>query len=189
MVLTPALRGLFGLDWDGPNHTLRIAPNLPAGWRKAKLHNVPLGNARVDLEFTHGFNDLVVTATPTGQAFCLVPQSAPRDQPCGGLPAMPQSLSLPLPAVEVGIPAKLPLPGSRTSQLKVVGERRGPNQFELDFVAPGGTEHQLPVRLNPPPPPNVQVVQVQGATLSGATLHLTFPTGAGYQSAQVIFSW
>ena len=32
MVITPLLRGLFGLDWHAANYTLRIAPHLPAGW-------------------------------------------------------------------------------------------------------------------------------------------------------------
>ncbi len=32
MVISPMLRGLFGLDWDALNHTLRISPHLPADW-------------------------------------------------------------------------------------------------------------------------------------------------------------
>lgn len=40
MVFTPALRGLFGLDWDALRHTLRVAPNLPATWDHARLRNV-----------------------------------------------------------------------------------------------------------------------------------------------------
>ncbi len=36
MVLSPLLRGLFGLSWDVPRYTLHVAPNLPAtGTRRA----------------------------------------------------------------------------------------------------------------------------------------------------------
>ena len=79
--------------------------------------------------------------------------------------------------------AELPLPGARTSQLKVVGERRTANRFELDFEAPGGAEYDLPVRINQPN------MQSKGAELAGSKLRLRFPAGPGYQRVLVIFSW
>src|SRR4029077_8278168 len=60
MVVTPALRGLFGLDWDAPNRVLRVAPNLPADWGRARLHNVPLGNSRLEVEFSREAGRMVV---------------------------------------------------------------------------------------------------------------------------------
>jgi glycogen debranching enzyme len=184
MVLTPALRGMFGLDWDALNHTLRVAPNLPAEWDHARLRNVPLGNSRIEIEFTRQKDRLSVRArVATSESFCLVPQTAPRDQPCHEPAALMHELVLPLPAVELGIPAELPLPGSRTSQLKVVGERRAANRFEVDFEAPGETQYDLPVRINQPN------MQSKGAELAGAKLRLRFPAGQGYQRVSVIFSW
>ena len=183
MVLTPALRGLFGLDWDALHRTLRLAPNLPAGWDRAQLHNVPLGNSRIDLEFTRQKDRLLVharSAAPEG--FCLISQTAPRDQPCR-TSAAAQELALPLPAVELGIPAQLPLPGARTAQLKVVGERRTANRFEVDFEAPASSEYDLPVRINQPN------MQSKGAELAGSKVRLRFPAGQGYQRVSVIFSW
>ena len=76
MVVTPALRGLFGLDWDALHHTLRLGPNLPAGWDGAQLHNVPLGNSRIELQFTRQKDRLLVRArSATAEAFCLVPRN------------------------------------------------------------------------------------------------------------------
>ena len=40
MVLTPALRGLFGIDIDATKNVLRVSPQLPATWDHATLHNV-----------------------------------------------------------------------------------------------------------------------------------------------------
>jgi glycogen debranching enzyme len=184
MVATPALRGLFGLDWDALNHTLRLAPHLPAEWDHAALHNVPLGNQRLDLEFTRQRDHLLVRGRSSKpEIFCLVSQSAPAGQPCHAPASTTQELMLPLSPVEVGIPNQLPLPGARTSQLKVVGERHTPNEFDLDFEALGGSEYDLPVRITKPN------VQVKGAELTGSALRLHFPAGAGYQPLAVSFSW
>jgi glycogen debranching enzyme len=184
MVVTPALRGLFGLDWDALHRTLRLAPNLPAGWDSAQLHNVPLGNSRIEIQFTRQKDRLLVRArSATPEAFCLVPQTSPRDQPCHEPAAAVHELVLPLPSVEVSIPSELPLPGARTAQLKVVGEKRTANRYEVIFEAPGGAEYDLPVRINQPN------MQSKGAELAGSKVRLRFPAGQGYQQVTVIFSW
>lgn len=184
MVVTPALSGLFGLDWDALHRTLRLAPNLPATWDAAHLHNVPLGDSRIDLDFARQGGQLIIRARSAApEVVCLVPQTAPRDQACTGPAASAHELTLPLPAVEVGVPHELPLPGSRTAQLKVVGEQREANRFQLEFEAPAGSECDLAVRFNRPG------VQVSGAELAGPHLWVRFPAGDGYQRAVVTFTW
>jgi glycogen debranching enzyme len=184
MVVTPALRGLFGLDWDALHHTLRLKPNLPAGWDSAQLHNVPLGNSRIDLQFARQKDRLLVRAqSSTAETFCLVPQTATRDQPCHEPASAVHELVLPLPAVELEIPSELPLPGARTAQLKVLDEKRAPNRYEVVLEAPGGAEYDLPVRINQPN------MQSKGAELAGSKVRVRFPAGEGYQQATVIFSW
>ncbi len=177
MVITPALRGLFGIDWDALHHTLRLAPNLPAGWDFARLHNVPLGDARVDLDFTREGDRLHVRSR-SSSTVCLSPQGAPPAADCRS------ELMLPLRAVEIGMPAELPTAGSRTGQIKAVGESAAAtNHLEVDFEAPGGMDVQLPVRINRPN------VQVTGAEISGGMLRLKFPPGEGYQRRSVTFTW
>jgi glycogen debranching enzyme len=184
MVLTPALRGLFGLHWDALHRTLRIAPSLPAAWDHARLRNVPLGDSRLDVEFTRQADRLIVRArSAKPEVVCLVGQSAPRDQPCHEPAALVHELTLPLPEVELGVPSELPLPGSQTAGLKVVGERREANRFAVDFEAPAGAEYDLPFRLN------VKNVHATGAEISGSRLRLRIPSGTGYQRASVTFTW
>ncbi|MBZ5624268.1 MAG: glycogen debranching protein, partial [Acidobacteriia bacterium] len=184
MLVTPALRGLFGLDWDALHRTLRLAPNLPVTWDTAHLHNVPLGDSRVDLDFARQGGRLIIRArSASPEVFCLVSQTARRDQGCSGPPASTHELALPLPAVETGIPREMPPPGSRTVQLKVVGEQREANRYELTLEAPGGSEYDLPVRLNRPG------VRVSGAELAGSNLRVRFPAGDGYQPVSVAFTW
>jgi hypothetical protein len=178
MVLTPAIRGLFGVECDALNHVLRLAPNLPATWDRATLRNVPLGDARIDLDFTRVEGRLRVTARSSSrQDFCL----APREGECRAGAA--HELDLPLPEVEVEIPHGLPLTGSQTAQLKVVGERRTAGRYELDLASPGDSEYQLPVRLNHT---NVRVI---GADLTSGALRVHFPPGADYHTVHVAFTW
>ena len=92
------------------------------------------------------------------------------------------STVLALPEGEVGGPGELPLPGSRTAQLKAVGERRDAHRYELELEAPGGSEVRLPVRLNR------NGVKVSGAELAGTTMRVKFPARDGYQRASVVFT-
>lgn len=184
MVVTPALRGLFGLDWDALHRTLRLAPNLPASWDSAHLRNVPLGDSSIDLDFSRENGRLIIKARSPAQAVvCLVSQAGPRDQECHAPAGTAHELTLPLPAVEVGIFHDLPLPGSRTGQLKVVGEQRGNDRYELQLEALGGSEYVLPVRLNRPG------VRVSGGELAGTDWRVRFPAGAGYRRLSVVFTW
>jgi hypothetical protein len=184
MVFTPALRGLFGLDWDAPHHTLRVAPHLPASWDLARLRHVPLGDARVDLEFARAGGRLIVRARAAAPAaWCLASQDAPRGEDCAAPAAAEHEISFPLPPAELEIPHGLPLAGARTGQLKAVAERRSTAAYEIDLAAPGGSEYELPVRLNRPG------IAASGGELKNGRLRIRFPQGPGYQSLTVRFSW
>lgn len=183
MVASPALRGLFGLEWDALHHTLRLAPNLPAAWDRASLRNVSVGDARVDLEYVRENGHLVVHArSATPVVLCLVPQDAPRDD-CRASPGIDHMLELPLAVVELSVPHRLPLPGSKTTQLKVVSRHWSDNRLEIVLEGRANAVYELPVRLNQPN------VRATGAVLSGNVLRLHFPAGDGYRRCSVSFEW
>ncbi len=50
MVVTPAVRGLLGIEVADAGRTLRIAPALPADWDRVIVRGVLAGGARYDLE-------------------------------------------------------------------------------------------------------------------------------------------
>jgi len=180
MALTPALRGLFGLDWDALHHTLRLAPHLPATWDSARLRNVPLGNEHVDLDFKREGDDLVIQArSDQAGVFCLIPQSAARED----CTTARHELRLELPPVEIGMPHGLPQPGSRTQQLKVLAEERGANRLTLTMEAPGGSTYDLPFRINRPG------LRVSGAEIAGDKLRVHFHPGPGYQRDLFTLTW
>jgi len=49
MVVSPMLRGMFGLQRDAATSTLTFAPHVPADWDSYTLRNVRIGGAQVDL--------------------------------------------------------------------------------------------------------------------------------------------
>ncbi len=184
MVVTPALRGLFGLEWDALGRTLRLQPNLPATWNRAVLHNVPLGASRLDLEYTREQGRLLIRARSRNpEVVCLAAGDAPRGQSCTAPAATVHELALPLPPVELELPHGLPLAGSETAQMKVISERRSEGKFEVEVEAPGGSSHTMAVRFNRPD------VRMTGAELEGGRLNIRFPAGPHYQRVPIEFTW
>lgn len=51
MVVTPAVRGLLGLETTNAGRALRFAPQLPADWNKLAVSHVRLGEARYSLTY------------------------------------------------------------------------------------------------------------------------------------------
>jgi hypothetical protein len=183
MALTPAIRGLFGLDWDALHHTLRLAPHLPVAWDSAKLRHVSIGPPEVDMDFKRTGEHLMVEArSAEPERLCLVPRNAPRDE-CAAAPATLHQLSIALPPVEVGAVYGLPEAGARTQQLKVLDEEYAANRLVLTVEAQGGSTHELPLRINRPG------LRLSGAETDGHTLRIHFRPGVGYQREIVTLSW
>jgi glycogen debranching enzyme len=51
MVVTPAVRGLLGIEASAGGRSLSFAPQLPADWDRVAARNVAAGDARYDLSF------------------------------------------------------------------------------------------------------------------------------------------
>jgi hypothetical protein len=175
MVLTPALRGLFGLDVDALHHILRVHPQLPAAWENAALKNVAVGAARFDLQFRKQGDKLLIEASSIDpQPLCL---TAGAD--CVPTTARTHQLELNLPPFEVDPPHALPPAGSPTVSAKILSESE--SGFEIEGL--GGATVALNVRFARPP------VQVSGAALEDGLLVVRFPAGEGYQRAVVRFTF
>lgn len=70
MVVTPAVRGLFGIEASAGGKELRIAPQLPAHWNDARVRNIPFGHRRYDFNFqrTENQTKLILTSRVTNQS-------------------------------------------------------------------------------------------------------------------------
>ncbi|MGB7495967.1 MAG: hypothetical protein WBR26_12055 [Candidatus Acidiferrum sp.] len=72
MVISPILRGLFGLQTDFLAHTITFAPHPPANWSSFAVRNVPLGATHVDFRYSKTLTDITLEVTQTGSdAFTL----------------------------------------------------------------------------------------------------------------------
>ncbi len=181
MVISPILRGLFGLSWDAPARTLRVAPHLPANWDSARIQNVPLGSARIDLQFRRQGDTLIIDGhSQNDTSFCLQSQTAD-SKACHS--SKSQTLRIALPPVEVAVPVNLPEQGATTSQLKVIDQSYTDRQASFTFEAEGGRNYLLPLRLNR------AGITTSDAFISGGLLHLQMQNGASFQKKTVVFSW
>jgi hypothetical protein len=177
MVLTPALRGLFGLEWDALNKTLRLQPHIPAAWDKAFLHNVRLGDAQFDLSYRREGDRLIVQMKGENPGSVCLSVKGETQEGC------PRQVSIPLPAAEIMLPHSLPLPGAQTEQLKAVDEQHGEKHIAITLEAPGGSAFELQVRMNRPG------VKVSGGELSSGRLRIQFPPGEGFQRKLITLEW
>jgi hypothetical protein len=185
MVLTPALRGLFGVNVDALANTIAVDPHLPAQWQGAKLRAVRVGRNSVDLTFAREGSEMVVTLSGGDLSGVKLTSSTPGARVAVG----GREARIPLPAVEVGMAygadGALPLPGSATAMPKVLGEERGARTLTLALEAQGGTTQRFFVRRNAP----AARPAVEGASLRGDTLVVAFPAGEGYRRRTVVLRW
>lgn len=51
MVVSPILRGMFGLQTDAATGTLTFAPHVPADWTWFAIRNIAVGSAKINLDY------------------------------------------------------------------------------------------------------------------------------------------
>lgn len=182
MVLTPALRGLFGIEVDALNDSVTVDPHLPADWDHAVLRHVAVGGHLLDLSFQREGAFLVVKSSDS--------QIQLKDK--NGNVARSGELRLLLPAVEIAIPHTLPSPGAHTAQLKVLRQSVSAHELSLELEAQGGSTYDFPLRENG----LRSSIHAEGATVGRgsdskglSTLHVIFPAGDGYQRQSVHLTW
>jgi glycogen debranching enzyme len=191
MVITPALRGLFGINVEGLSRSIYLDPHLPADWDTAAVQRLHVGHSVCSLDYQrHGQSLTVKVKTFSGSAVQLA--SAAKDARTA---ADGSSITFPLPPVEVAVAHTLPLPGARTLQMKVLAESMTPHSLKLELEADAGSVVTLKLRRNG----TTLNVHAEGAELIPAeygsggssldTLTVKFPAGTGYQQQTVTLRW
>jgi hypothetical protein len=181
MVVTPTVRGMFGLEWNASENTLTVTPNLPAQWNEVKILGVPMAQSRVDVEIRRNGSILAVRLTGEGSRTIKLRSRA------AGSRIQNEELRIPLPAVEVGIAHGLPEAGAVTSQMKVLDQQQSPHSMRLRLSAPANSYQTLFLRLNDP---KIHL-RTDGTEVSAdfTQLRVQFPAGAGYVEKVVTLSW
>src|SRR5229473_2654269 len=82
MVVSPLLRGMFGLETDALHRRLIFAPHTPADWTRFSLENVRVGNTTLSLNYTKAKEEISLEASRrTGSEECAIefrPAISPR---------------------------------------------------------------------------------------------------------------
>jgi glycogen debranching enzyme len=66
MVISPILRGLFGLESDALTHTLSFTPHVPADWSTFAIRNIPIASDQIDLRYRKSLTDITLEVTRNG---------------------------------------------------------------------------------------------------------------------------
>jgi len=190
MVITPTLRGLFGISIDAQSKSITVNPHLPASWDHAEIRNLRIGPDTVDLAFTQT-HDSTTASLRSASAVKLRSDDLHASTTASG------SLVFPRFPVEIGSLFDPPLPGNRTQSFRVLDQQRSEHKLTLTLEGPAGSDAQLPLVLNAM---NLNL-RAEGATLPTASnavphapgsspmLHIHFPPGAGFQTQTVILTW
>ncbi len=68
MVVSPLLRGMFGLRADAAKGTLTFAPHAPADWTVFAIRNVQVGSTRLDLQYSKDAGGIKLEVKVVGDA-------------------------------------------------------------------------------------------------------------------------
>lgn len=201
MVITPTLRGLFGLSIDTQSKTISVDPRLPATWDHASIHNLHIGADTVDLDFTQSHETVTVALGGAGAKAVKLHSNNPRNELSSKIAPSGVSSSDRLvfarPPVEVAPIFEPPVPGDRTRSFRVLNEQHSERKLTLTLEGPANTDAQLPLVLNAM---NLHL-RADGAsvpTASGAAghtlgsapvLHVHFPGGEGWVTVTVVIAW
>jgi hypothetical protein len=66
MVVSPMLRGMFGLETDAATGTLKFAPHVPADWTSFAIRNISVGAAKMDLRYAKDSRAITLEVKASG---------------------------------------------------------------------------------------------------------------------------
>jgi GH15 family glucan-1,4-alpha-glucosidase len=66
MVVSPMLKGMFGLEKDATKKTLTFMPHVPADWTNFKINNVRIGDSVLNLSYQKTLDEITLEVTRTG---------------------------------------------------------------------------------------------------------------------------
>jgi glycogen debranching enzyme len=70
MVISPILRGMFGLQTDAEKHEITLAPHVPADWTSFGIRRVQLANTSADFKYSKTVGSITLDITRNGSGDC-----------------------------------------------------------------------------------------------------------------------
>jgi glycogen debranching enzyme len=135
MVITPILRGLFGITIDTQSKTITVNPHLPAGWNHADVLHLPVKDGYLDLTFNKYADHWEVFLGGPFVSAWRVRTDSPGTSSNTRVPGV----RVPIPPVQLDESAEIPQPGSRTVHARVLHEAWRANGATLVFEGLAGS--------------------------------------------------
>ena len=66
MVVSPLLKGMFGLEKDAASRSVTFVPHVPADWTDFQINNLRVGDSVVNLSYHKTLNEITLEATRSG---------------------------------------------------------------------------------------------------------------------------
>lgn len=209
MVITPTLRGLFGIDIDAQTKTITVNPHLPAQWPKAEVKNIQVPGGTIDLSFHKEGETLIMFLNQSGVDGWKVHTDWFNAKPDK---IRHSTFNLPLNPVRVSVlDDRRAAAGARNSIARVVHEEWNSRSVALQVEGLAGTSASFLVSQRDGKTPGLQVSDglsnhaesgKPGALLTslgigdpvnappfGSQLEINFPPGEGWKTITVTLTW
>lgn len=209
MVITPTLRGLFGIDIDAQTKTITVNPHLPATWPNAEVKNIHVPGGTLGLSFHKEGETLVIFLDQSGVEGWKVHTDWPNARPDK---IRPRAFVFPVSPVRVSyLGDRLAHPGARTSIARVVHEEWNARSVVLQIEGLAGSSADFLVSQRDGKTPQLQVSGglsnnandgEPGALLASlglgdpvnappfaSQLQVHFPPGEGWKTITVTLTW
>lgn len=204
MVVSPILRGMFGLQSDAEKRQITLSPHVPADWSSFAIRGIHAGSCGVDLQYRKTLDSIVLETKRTGTGDCWLefsPGLSLRTQVLGaamnGKP-LPfklqpnkndQHLYLRVPLVHGGLNTivvrikndfgltlsnELPPLGSASRGLRVLSEAWSASRGQLTLEVSGREGHRYEMGVWN----SAQISSVDGAVLDQGKLEIQMPAAA-----------
>jgi hypothetical protein len=203
MVITPTLRGLFGISIDAQTKTITVNPHLPASWDHAEVLHLPVKDGDLSLTFNKEADHWQVLLGGTSVSAWRIRTNTPGTSSNTRVP----EVRVPIPPVQLDEAAEVPEPGSRTLHARVLHEERRANGATLVFEGPAGSSAvynvvgiDLAPHLKIDSPENMGISPRDFDHLAAYVLpckppcrstfmDLHFPEGQGWKTITVTLTW
>ncbi|HTX74618.1 MAG TPA: hypothetical protein VMD29_00340, partial [Terracidiphilus sp.] len=158
MVITPTLRGLFGISIDAQTKTITVNPHLPADWSGADVRNLPLSGGPGQIHINQDSDGLRISMGGYPPSEWHLRSDLPGAQIHADKQSRSTVIVIPAPPLEVNLlfrqldqngsgltPEQYapPIPGARTQRYRVVREEYSDHKLVLSVEGKAGTTARL----------------------------------------------
>jgi glycogen debranching enzyme len=209
MVITPILRGLFGISIDAQTKTITVNPHLPAEWPRAEVRNIQVPGGTLGLSFNKEGETLIMFLKQSGVNSWKVHTDSHNAKPDK---IRPSALDFSLNPVRITfLDGRLAAAGARTSITRVIHEEWNTRTAVFQVEGLAGTSADFLVSQRDWKTPALQVSGglsnhaesgKPGALLTslgigdpvnappfGSELQINFPPGEGWKTITVTLTW